>query len=237
MTVLLVVGWDVNEPMMCVTMTRETIEDSIVMLSTTDADMVEHRIDYMRETPDFEAIYSSFDRPIIATDRPVIMGGRFRGTEATRIQQLSDAIDAGAQYVDIERNAPPVTIKRVMDAARHNDCRVIISRHYLDSTPPLSELLSVFSEMCELGADIAKIVVMPRNAQEASRILSLYSYLKEDSIPLIAFGMGSLGRFTRVAALCMGAPFMYVSESQGLEAAPGQIPLSTFREIMEVLSK
>jgi 3-dehydroquinate dehydratase-1 len=52
---------------------------------------------------------------------------------------------------------------------------------------------------------------------------------------MIAFAMGDLGKFTRVAALFLGAPFMYVSQDSGDKAAPGQITLSQMRALLEVL--
>ncbi|MHA2211184.1 MAG: type I 3-dehydroquinate dehydratase, partial [Candidatus Thorarchaeota archaeon] len=43
------------------------------------------------------------------------------------------------------------------------------------------------------------------------------------------------GKFTRVSALFLGAPFMYVSQDQGEQAAPGQITVTQMRTLLEVL--
>ncbi len=221
---------------LCVTLTGTTTEECIRQIQQTDADMVEHRIDLMRQTNDIERVYLECTRPIVATNRPPPLGERGEGGESRRIGLLLDAIHAGATHVDIELDSPRSSLDRVIDAAREAGCRVIVSKHFYDHTPSLPELLSVWTQMQRLGADISKIVTMPQTLQEATRVLSLYTYNGRASGELIAFGMGAVGKFTRVAALYMGAPFMYVCQSDGQEVAPGQLSLSVMRGIMEALS-
>jgi 3-dehydroquinate dehydratase-1 len=89
--------------------------------------------------------------------------------------------------------------------------------------------------MENIGADILKVIVTPKSISDCSRVLQLYS-LERVETPLIAFAMGDIGRFTRVSALFLGAPFMYVSQDLGQEAASGQISLSDMRAIVRSLS-
>ncbi|NWF95614.1 MAG: type I 3-dehydroquinate dehydratase [Candidatus Thorarchaeota archaeon] len=218
------------------TLTGTTADECIEQAQQTDADMVEHRIDLMIQTNDIERVYRECTRPIVATNRPSPPGERRKGGERRRIGLLLDAVYAGATHVDIELDAPRSSLDRVIDAAREAGCEVIVSRHFYDRAPALPELLSVWIQMQQLGADIAKIVTMPRTLQQATRVLSLYTHKGRSSGDLIAFGMGPVGKFTRVAALYMGAPFMYVCQSDGQEVAPGQLSLSVMRGIVEALS-
>ena len=80
-----------------------------------------------------------------------------------------------------------------------------------------------------------KIVTTPKSIEDCKTILQLYHIEASPPCPMIAFAMGNLGKFTRVSALYLGAPFMYVSQDEGEVAAPGQISLSQMRAILEVL--
>ena len=80
-----------------------------------------------------------------------------------------------------------------------------------------------------------KIVTTPKSIEDCKRVLKLYHFESRTSSPLIAFAMGDLGKFTRICALFFGAPFMYVSQDEGEVAAPGQIPFSQMKVILEAL--
>ena len=70
---------------------------------------------------------------------------------------------------------------------------------------------------------------------DCHRILEFQLNKENQVIPLIAFAMGDLGKFTRVSSLFLGAPFMYVAQDFGQITAPGQVPLSEMRKLLEVL--
>jgi 3-dehydroquinate dehydratase-1 len=80
-----------------------------------------------------------------------------------------------------------------------------------------------------------KLVTTPKTMSDCGRVLQLYYVKSKPARPMIAFAMGDLGKFTRVSALFLGAPFMYVSQDQGEQAAPGQITVTQMRTLLEVL--
>jgi 3-dehydroquinate dehydratase len=61
--------------------------------------------------------------------------------------------------------------------------------------------------------------------------LALYAH----HTAIVAFGMGEKGKFTRLAALKLGAPFMYVSLDGATPTAPGQFSESEMRALWQQL--
>ena len=220
---------------LCVSLTEKTATKCIDFAVSCNADMIEHRIDFMNQIEELERIYSQSKKPVIATCRPSSNGGYFAGEEEQRIGHLLDAISAGASYVDIELETDPNDIDLLRRELGRSDCKLIISKHFYESTPRFSELLELVDILVHSKADIMKIVTTPKSIEDCKTILQLYHIEASPPCPMIAFAMGNLGKFTRVSALYLGAPFMYVSQDEGEVATPGQISLSQMRAILEVI--
>ena len=216
-------------------LTEKVITKCIEFVVSCNAEIIEHRMDFMDRIEGLEQIYHQSKKPIIATCRPAGYGGHFVGGEEQRITHLLDAVAAGASYVDIELETNPDDIDLLRKKLNKMNCKLIISKHFYKSTPSFSELIELVEILDHSNADIMKIVTTPTSIEDCKAILQLYHFEYNSSCPIIAFAMGALGKFTRVCALFLGAPFMYVSQDEGEVAAPGQIPLTEMRAILEVL--
>lgn len=221
--------------MLCVSLTERSVEECSKVIASCDADLIEHRMDFMDRIEGLDAIYDESKMPIIATCRATQNGGYFEGNEEIRIGHLIDAISAGASYVDLELDTEPALMNLVRKAAAKSNTKLIVSKHYFDSTPDDTGLLNVLDSLAIAGADVMKLVTTPEALSDCGRVLQLYHIESKPARPMIAFAMGDLGKFTRVAALFLGAPFIYVSQDQGAQAAPGQITVSQMRTLLEVL--
>jgi len=203
------------------------------------ADMVEIRLDALSEPCSASAVKALIGRssiPILFTCRRSDEGGAFGGSEQQRIQCLMQAVDAGAQYVDVELRTGAAYRDEVINHAHSGGCHVIMSWHDFKGTPPEYELASILREQKAAGADIAKIVTMGVRASDIPRLFTLYYLAQELDIPLVSFCMGDIGRISRVACLAMGGWLTFASLDSGSGTAPGQIPLARFRNILtEVL--
>ena len=220
---------------LCVSLTEKSSKKCIEFVSSCDADIIEHRLDFMDCIESLDDIYNTSKIPVIVTCRSIKNGGRYNEDEEQRITHLLDAIKAGASYVDVEAEMEQSHLSIIKQEATRNECKVIISKHFHQDTPNSSSLIELLAYLGNAGADIMKVVTTPENPDDCFRVLQLYAVENRPDVPLIAFGMGHLGKITRVCALFLGAPFMYVSQDYGDEAAPGQIPLSLMRTILEVL--
>ena len=227
--------FDTMTKKLCVCLTERTQQSCIDFVTNSGSDIIEHRMDFMDRIGDLKEIYSATEIPVIATCRSRESGGNFVGDETQRINYLLEAVHDGASFVDLEIETELELMKQIIREAPKNNCEIIISKHYTSSTPENIDLLNLIREMKKTGADILKVVVTPESISDCKRVLQLYN-LENLETPLIAFAMGLLGKFTRVSALFLGAPFMYVSQDSGRAAASGQISLSDMRTILRSLS-
>src|SRR6266851_1015937 len=93
------------QPLLCVTVTAPTmVELRRRRDAVADADIVELRLDSV-DDPDVAGALSGRRRKVIVTCRPTWEGGGFTGSEEARKRLLADALDAGADYVDVEWRA------------------------------------------------------------------------------------------------------------------------------------
>ena len=92
--------------MLCIPITANTNEKALkdVQEASQLADVIEIRLDYISH-PVLEKLLSHRPRPAIATCRPTREGGRFDGPEEVRIKLLEQAVELGAEFVDIEHDS------------------------------------------------------------------------------------------------------------------------------------
>jgi 3-dehydroquinate dehydratase I len=192
------------------------------VLQTSDADMVEVRLDLVEGDPleVMRAIHSATSLPLIATNRWSAEGGRFRGTEKERVDLLIQASDY-ADFVDIELRA---------ELMGRIDKPMIVSYHDFTGMPSPEELKSILVDISETGASIAKIAVTPCCLRDNLTLLEL---LLKANIPLCVIAMGELGRHMRGIAPIYGSvlAYGYVSET----TAPGQMSVGELKQLQTLL--
>ncbi len=211
--------------MICVAISDRRLRECLAILDKVE--MAEIRLDLTGFKSDEIRTVFSHHTPSIATCRPDKKG------EKEQLQILTLAIESGAQFVDIETEASPKQQKAVIDVARKNSCKVIISYHNYKETPSIQELNKIIDICFEQGADIAKITTLSHSKSDNARILSLYNSEK----PLVAFGMGEAGKITRIIAPILGAEFTFASMDDFEGTAPGQIPYSRMKKLASDLNR
>ncbi len=200
------------------------------------ADMVEIRLDHVAEE-ELEKVMELISRcrlPVIATNRPVEQGGRFRGTAHQRLSILKRAVEAKADFVDVELETMEAVAGTLAEYCSCKGCRLIISYHDFHGTPGLDEIRSIIRRIAGFGPNVAKVVTTARLPEDVKTILA--TYCVSDLLPfdLVAFAMGEIGGMSRIACLALGAPFTYVALSREEATAPGQLDLDTVRSIVSV---
>lgn len=150
--------------------------------------------------------------------------------------KLITAIHAGAAFVDLEIEAPPMMSKRLRRETRENGTVFVRSYHDYKGTDSIEALKALTEKCFAIGADIAKIVTMAapctgdNQSPDVDRVLSLYDHF--DPAKLIAFAMGDAGKTSRIQCLAKGAPFTYASLNEEDAAAPGQMTTREMRSIV-----
>ncbi len=164
----------------------------------------EIRLDYLEEpAPNLARLFRTLPGPVIATNRLAAEGGRWQGDELDRLNLLSEALDLGVTCLDVELAADPAWRREI--AARRGATRLILSWHDFAGTPETARLEAVLAEMLNAEADIVKLVTLARQPEDNVRLLSLIPRAKAQGKEIIAFCMGPLGKWSRVAAPLMGS--------------------------------
>lgn len=200
------------------------------------AEMVELRLDLMREW-DLKALLNQRKGPVVVTARPTREGGGFTGSEEDRLELLAEAVDLGADFVDVELSTEARLLETLRGRLRSSGSatRLILSWHDFENTPPARALKALAQSCMRAGVDIAKIVTTALRPQHNLATLELNAWGKAHGIPVISFCMGQLGRASRVLAPMMGAPFTYACLSREKQVAPGQLEVSELRCALEIL--
>lgn len=150
-------------------------------------------------------------------------------SQQMRKELLSAAIEGGAKWIDLEIESDVDFCASLIDLAKEKGCQVIISYHNYDFTPDAFRLNEIVEEAQRLHADVVKIATQVNTLADNARLLNLYS----QNITLLAIGMGTLGKITRIAATKMGAPFTFVSVDTENSTAPGQLHEEQMRNILD----
>lgn len=238
--------------MICTTIQNKTIDEIYAILESGDVEMAEIRLDSCQLTMDeIEELFSTSDVPLVATCRINAVKERLSQTLAGHQQddrklemkasqevesKLITAIHAGAAFVDLEIEAPPMMSKRLRRETRENGTVFVRSYHDYKGTDSIEALKALTEKCFAIGADIAKIVTMAapctgdNHSPDVDRVLSLYDHF--DPAKLIAFAMGDAGKTSRIQCLAKGSPFTYASLNEGDTAAPGQM---TTREMLSIV--
>lgn len=238
--------------MICTTIQNKTIDEIYAILESGDVEMAEIRLDSCPLTMDeIEELFSTSDVPLVATCRINAVKERLSQTLAGHQQddrklemkasqevesKLITAIHAGAAFVDLEIEAPPMMSKRLRRETRENGTVFVRSYHDYKGTDSIEALKALTEKCFAIGADIAKIVTMAapcigdNQSPDVDRVLSLYDHF--DPAKLIAFAMGEDVKTSRIQCLAKGSPFTYASLNEADVAAPGQMTTREMRDIV-----
>ncbi len=148
-------------------------------------------------------------------------------------EQMVHAIKKGAKMVDVEIEAPIDHLDFIKQYANDCRCKLIISYHDFNGTASYNELEQIFELCLRKGADIVKIVTTANSTEDAVRVMKLYNSKFCNGSNLVAFCMGSAGKFTRKLCLDLGSPFTYVAYDDASATAPGQFTFEEFKQAIE----
>lgn len=173
------------------------------------------------------------DVPVLATFRTTAEGGDAALGDEAYVELVSALASSGlADAVDVEYRHPLAA--EALAAAHAHGTPVVASNHDFDGTPARDEIVARLAAMEELGADVAKIAVMPRSAADVVTLLAATERRHRDArIPLITMAMGAPGAVTRIGGGVFGSAATFATV--GAASAPGQLPASGVRAALDLL--
>ena len=202
--------------LVCETVTATTTSELVRLRDLSRADVVELRLDFV-DRPDVAAALANRRLPVVVTCRPRAEGGRFDGPETDRLALLAQAIQLGAEYVDVEHNVDAATLP--------------VGR--------MTRLIHSLHDFRGIPADLAdRVRELRRKARGGIVKVAVQVASPEQCIDLrVAAGTGeqnviALGTAGTISRIC---PWLFASAwTYGGQVAPGQVPVDQLIDLYRV---
>jgi 3-dehydroquinate dehydratase/shikimate dehydrogenase len=210
-----------THPLLCVTVTAPT---TAALREARDrverADLVELRLDTVTD-PDVAAALAGRQRPVIVTCRAAWEGGSFKGSEDERRRILEQAIEAGAEFVDIEWQAHFDDL-----IGRTRGRRIVLSSHIFDRMP--DDLPERVRAMRATGAEVVKIAVKATRLTDCLGLLRVGTAAQQQERTVL-IAMGEPGLVTRICASRFGSAWTYAGNLHTVNQIDATAMLDEYR--------
>ncbi len=202
---------------------RDQAEINYLLSRCAPADMIELRLDFLREA-DLPGLRSAWHKPLIAAIRGQQEGGHWQGSVADRLMLYQRALDARFDYLDIDFSAWNALRPQLSPAP---NSKFILSYH-VRSNDPLPDL----EGMASIEADVYKLVFRSAGDKElmlTDRLLRRADELGLRNVIVHAEGAGSSA--SRLLAARRGNAWTYCSLDGEHASALGQPTLDEFANV------
>jgi 3-dehydroquinate dehydratase-1 len=227
------------------------VEESTEKIATKAAtfrrmpvDLVEWRADFYDHALDTERVLYTLTRlretvgnmPILFTFRTAREGGKkVIGLEAYTALNTAVAESGNADLIDVELLAGDDVVRQNIANIHAAGGLVVGSNHDFSATPDKETLIARMRKMQDMGADIAKIAVMPKSSVDVLSLLTATAEMSEKYAdrPLITISMSQRGVISRLTGELFGSAATFGSVDK--ISAPGQIPVEQLAALMNSL--
>jgi len=206
-------------------------------------DLVEFRIDHLDRGDDPGTVAGILPdvadaagaKPLVVTFRTRDQGGEKAITPSAYAELYAallttgrgDAFDMQAALLS---DPEVVAVQARLQAAGR---KVILSHHDFHQTPSVDTMIVLLQHQQELGADICKLAVMPKDQGDVLRLLEATWRMRSAYAdrPLITMSMRDIGAVSRLTGEVFGSALSFGAVGSG--SAPGQIPVSKLLDGIE----
>lgn len=225
---------------------EQELMSEIEKVMAMEPDIIEWRADTFEFVEDLHSVMKVLGKisklvknvPLLFTFRTVHEGGH-KEIPLEYYEQLMEKVIQSrvADMVDVELFLDDMMVKRLVSTAKENQVYVVLSNHDFQKTPKKEEIISRLIDMQNLGADIPKIAVMPKNKEDVITLLEVTNIMKEKYAdrPFITISMGGDGLISRLSCHVFGSVATFASGVS--ESAPGQIPVSELKKVLAIIHK
>lgn len=209
-------------------------------------DLLEWRVDFFEDighTPAVLELAAGIRQaagavPLLFTRRSSREGGEKIALSEEEVVALYGAVCRSGQVdlVDFEMSNDAAQVRQVRQFSQAHGVRLMLSFHDFHATPELDVLNRRFLQAQQLGADIAKVAVMPRRLEDVLTLLSATLQASQQlTIPLVSMSMGGYGSLTRLFGWAFGSAMTFAIGAGS--SAPGQVPIEDLNTVLAILQK
>lgn len=223
--------------------TKDAILEKAREIMDCEFDCVEWRVDFYEAAAEVPKVLSVLkalrgvlgEKPLLVTVRTREEGGEIAlDAESYTALNAAAARSGDADAVDVQIFSGGGA--ESMNAVHAAGCRVVGSCHSFDKTPDKAEMIAWMRRAQDMGADIAKIAVMPHSTADVIALLDAAQemHARYADRPIIAISMGG-GVVSRLCGECFGSAATFGMVGQA--SAPGQIPADQLSAVLSVLHR
>jgi 3-dehydroquinate dehydratase-1 len=235
-----------KRPLICVPLTAAT-EDNLCQDAKECAalapDIIEWRVDFFAAADDLRAVTAALaalrreldNIPLLFTCRDAAEGGARPLAAAYRFRLWMMALTSGqCDLLDVELAVDEQTIAALRPVAAANGVGLILSWHDFAVTPAEEAIFAKLTRARDLGADIAKVAVTPKEPEDILALFAATCRARQClDIPVVTIAMGDDGWISRLAGGLFGSDITFAAGKSA--SAPGQIAVGKLREAMKLL--
>lgn len=237
-----------GRPLVCVPIIErgeQAIYKEAEKLVQLPADMIEWRIDWYENSSSADEVCKIVEeltkilkqKILLCTFRSTNQGGEKEIDMEAYVELIEKIADQGkADMIDLEvceLREPAVVIERL----QKRGIKVVASDHNFSKTPSVQIMEEKLLYMKKLGADVAKLAVMPKSSYDVLGLLEATARMREmyPEYPVITMSMGAVGLISRIAGQTFGSCVTFAAS--GKASAPGQMPLEDAVTILNKISE
>ncbi len=222
-------------PRICASVFPQSIPEALRLIERAekeDVDLIEIRLDSLRNFEGLSKLGKHRKIKKIATNRLASYRGKFLGAEAEQKQLLLTAAKTGFDYIDIELAAS--NLKEFTTEASEQGAQVIVSFHDFDGSLKLTELDRILEREIDCGADICKIITTAKRIEDNLELLN-FTTAASKRANVVCFAMGEPGKISRLLSPLFGGFLTFAALERGLETASGQLTVQDMRVAYKLL--
>lgn len=217
------VRFDAGKPKICVPILGKTFDEIIEQASEAKnvAEVIEWRADYYEDLFDEEKLNQTLlalrdeirNIPLIFNLRTERVGGTL-DLPLNQYRQINEFVvsSRAIDLVDIEVSIVDTLSTTFIKWMQALDVRVIMSYYDFEQIPEDAVLLFRLNLIEHSGADLAKIVVTPKNEADVLRQMKIIMKAQTFvTLPIISVLLGRLGKFAQVGGSLDGSCMTYGS--------------------------
>jgi 3-dehydroquinate dehydratase-1 len=221
--------------------TPADLKREVSLVRKLPADLVEWRIDFLEKGDDPDVGERAAkklrtwipDLPILFTFRTADEGGEKAILPEDYAALNEKMIRSGLiDLVDVELYRGDAVVHRIIEEAHHHGVKVILSNHEFHQTPGEEEIIRRLCLMQTLGADISKMAVMPKSADDVLVLLRATDLMRTTYAdrPFITMAMSGQGVISRLTGELFGSALSFGCAEK--PSAPGQVRADELADLL-----
>lgn len=224
--------------------TKEDIMAEAENIGRLPVDIAEWRVDWFEHAFNFSKVEDVLrDLRAILGETPLLMTFRTSnegGEKSIKYDDYAELVIRAAEtgyvdLVDVEVFIGTDIVKEIIAGAHNAGVKVIGSNHDFNKTPDKDEIVDRLRKMQDLGVDIPKIAVIPKDMKDVITLLAATEEMHREFAdrPIVTISMSETGVLSRICSEAFGSAITFGAAKN--VSAPGQMGVNDLSTAIKLL--